>query len=480
MQERKYVKIPSGLEGKVFFDVANKVLYIEGNYLKKDGVFLTFVKELIGLYGNFKIVEDVNFLKEKEKEKNLKDQVFTLEQTVLSTWASILKTAAEKRVSDIHLEIKDGKCEVFFRKEGNLYPFQRYDAQMGELMVSSLYNNAEGQSHQSMSVTEFQYAQVGRDKPFMPQELEAIRIHRGPIMGGQYMVMRLFYRTASLGIRQGKNFEETVYLTLKNYGYKSDTIKKAKMAIESGDGIILVAGPTGSGKSTALKLFLELVHILYPHKSIFTIENPPEYTIQGAKQLAVPQFEGWSFERVLREALRSDPDVIMIGEIRETDTAKAAFQAALTGHQVFSTVHARNISSIIERIKGLGLELGELIKNNIARLFVAQRLVPALCPHCKTEKQTFEDIEGYFSKGCEKCEYTGIKGRVIIEEALSFKEFETLGDDIEEMERYLLEKGASMMVKGLRLVFEGKISPLVLVSTLGYWKREEVERALEE
>ncbi|MCS7308472.1 MAG: ATPase, T2SS/T4P/T4SS family, partial [Aquificaceae bacterium] len=196
------------------------------------------------------------------------------------------------------------------------------------------------------------------------------------------------------------------------------------MAIESGDGIVLVAGPTGSGKSTALKLFLELVHFLYPYKSIFTIENPPEYRIEGAKQLAVPQIEGWSFEKVLREALRSDPDVIMVGEIREPDTAKTAVQAALTGHQVFSTVHARDITSIVERIKTLGLDLSELIKENIARLLVAQRLVPKLCPHCRV-KGEFKDfgVVGYLSKGCEKCEGTGVSGRVVLEEAVGFKEF---------------------------------------------------------
>lgn len=477
--KNKVVKVPDAIRGKVFFDDDERVLYVEGKHLRRDGIFLTYLKDLQSLYGSFKLVEDPRLLREKLEGDRRNFSVYSLEEKVLSALASLLRRAVEKKVSDIHIEVRETGCEVYFRREGLLQRVDTYSKAMGDEIASVIYHNAEGTSHQSYSIPEFQYAQVPRHAPFMPPELEAIRVQRGPMHGGHYVVLRLFYGTASLGIKRGKDFEETVFLTLRNYGYKDSTIKKVKMAIESGDGIVLLAGPTGSGKSTALKLFLELLHGLYPYKSIFTIENPPEYRIEGAKQLAVPQLQGWSFERVLREALRSDPDVIMIGEIREADTAKTAVHAALTGHQVFSTVHARNIVSIVERISGLGMDLTELINEKIARLFVAQRLVPRNCPHCKA-KTEFNGIECYESKGCEKCEGTGVKGRVVLEEAMSFKDFELVGADVHVIERYLLEKGDTMMIKGLKLLLQGEISPYTLVGSLGYWNREELERAVEQ
>lgn len=479
MQERIGVKVPDSLKGRVYFDERVKVLYIEGKHIKRDGFFHTYVKELYSVFGNFTIKENPKLVKEKLEETR-KEKVYSVDQASIATLSALLRQAVDKKASDIHIEVRESGCDVYFRMQGLFQKVDNYSRDTGETIVSSLYNHAKGMSHQSFSIPEFQYARITREAPFMPPELEGVRIHRGPMLGGHYVVLRLLYRATTIGVKKGKDFSETVSLTLREYGYVDGTIKKVKMAIESGDGIILVAGPTGSGKSTALKLFLELLHILYPYKSVFTIENPPEYVIEGAKQLAVPEIEGWSFEKVLKEVLRSDPDVIMVGEIREPDTAKTVVQATLTGHQVFSTVHARNIASIVERIRSLGLDLSELIRDNIARLFIAQRLVPKLCPHCKEQVEFKEfGIKGYVARGCEKCNYTGVNGRVVLEEAVSFKEFEFYGDDMDAIERHLLESGESMMVKGLRLVLEGQISPITLIGTLGHWKREELYRAAE-
>lgn len=475
------IKLAENLRERLYFDEDAGILYVNSLDLYRNGEFVTYLNELRKVYGQVKVVQDPEKVARGVARRDQESRIFTEEQRPLAELERILKKAAERFVSDVHLEVRGSDlCVVYFREEGQLRKEEELrGSQIGDRIISALFNNAVAGSHVSISVNEFQFAQLtsfsgrksGREVGLvLPDGVEGIRLQRGPMNGGHYAVLRIFYKTSRIEVKRGKNFEETVKLTLTEYGYKPWTIEKIRPALEMGDGLTVIAGPTGSGKSTALKLFLEIIHELYPYKSIFTIENPPEYQIKGAKQLPVPESKG-GFAEALRAALRSDPDIIMVGEVREPETAKTVVDAVLTGHQVFTTVHARDVATIVDRLRGLGVNIEELIEDNLIKLLVAQRLIPKNCPKCGVVVEV-NGVKGYHGKGCSYCGGTGVKGRVAVEECVNYADLFLWG--LERLRERLSENGRTMLVTGLRLVLAGVVSPYVLISSLGHWTREDV------
>lgn len=461
------IPVPAGLQGKVYFDEAERIIWIENNEITRQSTFITYMIEIKERYGEVKVLVD----KERDKLKQEKKHTFTSGEEVLTDLQSILTAAVRERVSDIHIEITQNSTNVFMRKNGMLKELSSYSRETGDRIAQAIFSNSQEASHVSFSEKEYQYSVI-RQASFMPSDLEGIRVQRGPMFGGHFVVLRLLYKTVSkeFEVVKGESFEDTVKKNFSKYGYSDYTVRKLIPALRSGDGLVLISGPTGSGKSTALKIMLELVHMLYPYKSIFTIEDPPEYKIAGAKQLPVP--EGGSFLDVLKVAMRSDPDIIMIGELRDEKTARTALDAVITGHQVYGTIHAKDTVAILERIKRLGVEIEELVEGDKIKFICSQRLVPKVCEYCKQEVSV-NGIEGYHGTGCNKCKNTGISGRVVVEESIGIQDLKDVNNDLNRVRDYLKDKREDLISKSIRLVKNGVISPIHAMAFVGYFSKEE-------
>ena len=213
--------------------------------------------------------------------------------------------------------------------------------------------------------------------------------------------------------------KEDIVIDLEQLGFSDETLTRFNRLIQKPNGIVLVTGPTGSGKTTTLYGALDKINS--PDRKIITVEDPVEYQLKGVNQIQVKPQIGLNFADALRHIVRQDPDVIMIGEIRDLETAEIAVQSALTGHMVFSTLHTNDAPSAITRLMDLGVE--SFLLSSTVRGILAQRLVRVICPHCREkdysvvsreELDPFEiglEVDIYRGKGCEKCTYTGYFGR---------------------------------------------------------------------
>jgi general secretion pathway protein E len=268
--------------------------------------------------------------------------------------------------------------------------------------------------------------------------------------------------------------KEGIVIDLDQLGFSEDILLPFQKLIKKPNGIILVTGPTGSGKTTTLYGALDKINL--PDRKIITVEDPVEYQLKGVNQIQVKPQIGLSFANTLRHIVRQDPDVIMIGEIRDLETAEIAVQSALTGHLVFSTLHTNDAPSAITRLLDIGVE--SFLLSSTIRGILAQRLVRIICPHCK-EKDTsvmsleelapFDigaEVDLYRGKGCEKCTYTGYLGRTGVFELLVVDDDirrlilrHTDANELRNMARKLgmktlLEDGASKVRNGITTLSE--------------------------
>ncbi len=333
-------------------------------------------------------------------------------------------TAIQRRASDIHIETGDDAVHVKYRIDGVLQPAMRpIDKRFHSTIISRVKVMAE------LDIAEKRVPQDGRFKLRMPGKTIDFRVSIMPSVHGEDAVIRILDKESI-----SEQFRE---LRLDILGFPDDELKRFRKYIAEPYGMVLVTGPTGSGKTTTL--YAALSEIKSIEDKIVTIEDPVEYQLQGITQIPINEKKGLTFARGLRSILRHDPDKIMVGEIRDPETAQIAIQSALTGHLVFTTVHANNVLDVLGRFLNMGVEPYQFV--SALNCVLAQRLVRNICLHCKrpsaVTRQLLEESamdpgllnSGRFFEGagCIECGGTGFKGRTAICELLD------LSDNIREM-----------------------------------------------
>ncbi len=330
----------------------------------------------------------------------------------------VLLQAIKDKASDIHFEPFEDEFKMRYRIDGVLYEMMPPPAHIAAAISSRIKVMA------NLDIAERRMPQDGRIELSVNNQPIDLRVSVLPTMFGESVVMRVLDRS-------------NVSLDLDKLGLRDDDAKLLRALIHKPNGIVVCTGPTGSGKTTTL--YAALRELNDPSAKLITAEDPVEYDIDGIIQCQIrPEIE-LTFARILRSMLRQDPDVILVGEIRDRETAEIAIQASLTGHLVFSTLHTNDAPSAIARLLDLGME--PFLVTATLEGIVAQRLVRRLCPNCKTaytpsEEQLMElelrpdDVEGrtfYYGKGCDQCNNTGYRGRQGIYEIM------LLDDDLRDM-----------------------------------------------
>lgn len=328
---------------------------------------------------------------------------------------SILLAALQRRASDIHIEIYEQGVDVKYRIDGVLYPATAtLDQNHHAPLISRLKVMSE------LDIAEKRVPQDGRFKLRLGKRDIDFRVSILPGVFGEDVVIRILDKhTISDGMK---------LLSLENLGMNTEVLKTFRKAIREPYGMVLMTGPTGSGKTTTL--YAALNELNTGEEKIITIEDPVEYQLNGITQMPVNEKKGVSFAKGLRSILRHDPDKIMVGEIRDVETAQIAVQSALTGHLVFTTVHANNAFDVISRFTHMGVDVYSFISS--LNCVIAQRLIRKICKHCEQamqpdadelersgfEPQQLAQMEFHQGTGCEHCHQTGYYGRVAITELL--------------------------------------------------------------
>ena len=318
---------------------------------------------------------------------------------------SIVLQAVNSKASDINIRPEKDKVNVFFRIDGKMQFIRNLSKNLLPALVSRI--KITGQ----MDIAERRLPQDGHARLMRHGKQIDLRISVVPTVNGESVVIRILDKDAG-------------FKPLEELGFRADELNQIRRLISRPNGIFLITGPTGSGKSTTLYAVLSEVKQRNPH--ILTVEDPVEYDMEGVEQVQIALAKGYTFAAALRHFLRHDPDVIMVGEIRDEETAHIANKAALTGHLVFSTLHTNDAASTVTRLLDMGIE-NYLLSTTLIGV-MAQRLIRVNCPECSTE----EDVEPHLRQtlglkpsetfkrgaGCYKCHYTGYQGRTTVIELL--------------------------------------------------------------
>ena len=343
----------------------------------------------------------------------------------------ILVQALKDRASDIHIEPAEKSVRLRYRMDGNLVEASGPPKSL-QLAIASRIKILAG-----LNIAERRVPQDGRFRIRVSGKEVDLRISFLPTVYGEKIVIRILDKGALTG-------------SIDNLGMDETTLVGFKKAIDAPHGMILVTGPTGSGKTTTL--YSVLSELNKPEYNIVTVEDPVEYQLQGINQVAVKADVGLDFSSALRSILRQDPDIVMIGEIRDNETADIAVKAALTGHQVLSTLHTNDAAGAITRLDDMGIE-PFLISSSVL-LTCAQRLVRRICPNCKEdfvpeaeifEKLNVERPDGevfYHGAGCDRCKQRGYLGRAAIMEVLPVSE---------AVRRLIIKRASSAVLKNQAL-----------------------------
>jgi len=319
----------------------------------------------------------------------------------------LIREARLLKSSDIHIEIYEEYCRVRIRIDGMMV--ERYVLKKSE--YPSLINKIKIMAN--LDIAEKRLPQDGRINFKSGEEQFDIRVSILPTLHGEKVVLRLLNNNAA-------------NIDLMHVGFSDFDLENYLQGVKRPNGIILISGPTGSGKTTTL--YATLKHLNKETRNILTIEDPIEYTLKGINQVQLKESIGLTFASALRTFLRQDPDVIMVGEIRDPETANMAIRAALTGHLVLSTVHTNSAWGTVSRLMDMGIP--PFLVANTLNTSVAQRLIRLLCNHCKQEAsfdessyprqfKPFAPVSShYLAKGCEKCYYTGYSGRKAVYEVI--------------------------------------------------------------
>lgn len=316
----------------------------------------------------------------------------------------IIRQAIDEKASDIHIEPFKDKIEVRYRIDGVLYQIPPPAKHLHLAIVSRIKILSK------LDIAEKRLPQDGRISAKLEDRTVDLRVSCLPTVWGEKIVMRILDK-------------DKIKLELSTLGFLPSQLESIRKALKMPYGLFFVTGPTGSGKSTTL--YSALSEVLDPTKNIMTAEDPVEFRIDGINQVHVRTEIGLSFAAALRSFLRQDPDIIMVGEVRDLETAQICVRAALTGHFVLSTLHTNDATSAVTRLMDIGIPSYLLTPSLV--LFVAQRLGRLLCPNCKEAYEpSHEELGGikldtdliYKSKGCDECNHNGYKGRMVVAEVL--------------------------------------------------------------
>ena len=358
-------------------------------------------------------IEDDEFLHIEDIEQTADLLDDTSDAPVIRLVNQMISQSVKAGASDIHIEPFQDELVVRYRIDGILYPMMSPPKMFQSSLISRVKVMAK------MNIAEKRIPQDGRAQVRLGNQEIDMRISTVPTNFGERLVIRLLNKSGS-------------FMQISEFGLSQENERHLHEIFRQNHGIVLVTGPTGSGKTTTL--YAGLSEINTPDRSIITVEDPVEYNLKGVGQIQVNQKTGLTFARGLRSIVRQDPDVILIGEIRDIETAEIAIQSALTGHLVFSTLHTNDAPGAVTRLVDLGVE-PYLITSSVNHI-IAQRLVRVLCPHCREEfvlsnadLSSFESINGltpgqtvFKPKGCPKCFNTGYSGRQAIMEILPLDE----------------------------------------------------------
>jgi len=400
----------------------------------------------------------LQILRDEDAEENLTvDKLTSDASPVIRLVDSLIFTALQRRASDIHIETQDEAVVVKYRIDGVLQPAMKsIDKRHHSTIISRIKVMAE------LDIAEKRVPQDGRFKLRVKGKTIDFRVSIMPSVHGEDAVIRILDKES-----MSEQFTE---LRLDILGFPPDEIRRFRKYIREPYGMVLVTGPTGSGKTTTL--YAALSEIKSIEDKIITIEDPVEYQLRGVTQIPINEKKGLTFARGLRSILRHDPDKIMVGEIRDPETAQIAIQSALTGHLVFTTVHANNVIDVLGRFLNMGVEPYQFV--SALNCVLAQRLVRRICTHCKRSIDVAPEVLAesaiapevarhqafYEGAGCIECGGTGFKGRTAICELMDLTDH--IRDMIldrrptSEIKRAAREEGMTFLRDcAVRKVFDG-------------------------
>lgn len=374
--------------------------------------------------------------------------------SIISLVDALIEDAQYLRASDIHIDPREKEVAIRFRTDGILLDVALLPKDIQSQVVSRVKVLA------GLRTDEHQMAQDGRFRIFMENKSPIdIRVSIAPTFYGENVVLRLLA-------------EHDDKFTLQALGFSPKDADKIISAVKKSFGMVLATGPTGSGKTTTLYTILKMLN--KRETSIITIEDPIEYSIEGINQIQVNPRAGLTFANGLRSMLRQDPDIIMVGEIRDSETASLAVNTALTGHLVLSTLHTNDAATTLPRLLDLGVE--PYLITSTVNVAVGQRLVRKICDNCKTsrvlsmeeKKSLIESLglpkadfkEVFFGKGCDDCAQTGYRGRIGIYEVLTvdepIRQAMLRRDSANVIKELAVKQGMSTMLEdGFRKIKEG-------------------------
>jgi general secretion pathway protein E len=420
-------------------------------------VIVDAINRYYPLEGTKQMIEELGEEKEAPEALEFADieekdiMAMATEAPIIKLVNHILVQAVKRGASDIHIEPFEKEVRVRYRIDGVMYNAFNPPKRIQAALASRIKIMA------NLNIAEKRIPQDGRIEIKVADKAIDIRVSVLPVTFGERIVLRLLDKTRT-------------FSRLKDLGFSDRDYKVIEANITRPNGIIFVSGPTGSGKTSTLYSILSQLNT--PDVNIVTVEDPVEYQMSGIGQVQVKEKIGLTFAAALRSILRQDPDIVMIGEIRDEETAQIAIQAALTGHLVLSTIHTNNAPATITRLLDMGVEPYLIASSVIAIL--AQRLVRTLCPHCKkVYKPTTEEIESlgitpqeaakitfYTAVGCDECGNTGYKGRIAIFEVMEMSnEIARLTmerADMSVIRKEALKEGMTMLIQdGLRKIKQG-------------------------